>query len=79
MADSSEKLDVAAAEELERRYDSGLALRATGPLLSRVLFVLAIAYALYHYLTAGFGLPVDFWHMGLHLAGLFILIFTGFP
>ncbi len=79
MADSSEKLDVAAAEELERRYDSGLALRATEPLLSRVLFVLAIAYALYHYLTAGFGLPVDFWHMGLHLAGLFILIFTGFP
>ena len=79
MTDGNDKLDIAAAAELERQYDAGLSLRTRGPLLTKVLFGFSLLYALYHYLTAGFGLPVDFWHMGLHLAGLFILIFTGFP
>ena len=75
---ASGRLDVAAAEALERKYDSAIALRETGPKVHRLLYWFAIAFALYHYLTAGFGLPVDYWHMGLHLAGLFVLIFTGF-
>jgi TRAP transporter 4TM/12TM fusion protein len=79
MTQDSEQLDLKAAEELEKQYDSGLALREHAPLLGRVLFVFAIVFAFYHYVTAGFGLPVDYWHMGIHLAGLFILIFTGFP
>ncbi|MCP4979471.1 MAG: TRAP transporter fused permease subunit, partial [Gammaproteobacteria bacterium] len=29
--------------------------------------------------TAGFGTPVDHLHMGIHLTGLFILIFASFP
>lgn len=73
------KLDVAAAEELERQYDSGLALRATSPILGKSFFIISIIFALYHFLGAGFGVPVDYWHMGFHLCGLFILIFIGFP
>jgi len=79
MSQETERLDVAAAEELEKQYDSALALRTHTPFLAKALFVFTIVFALYHYLTAGFGLPVDYWHMGLHLAGLFLLIFTGFP
>ena len=78
MSDSA-KLDVAAAEELERRYDSGLALRPTRRFVQRLFFAVAIVFALYHFLGAGFGVPVDYWHMGFHLCGLFVLIFIGFP
>lgn len=73
------KLDVAAAEELERQYDSGLALRPTGRFVQRFFFGVAIAFAIYHFLGAGFGVPVDYWHMGIHLCGLFVLVFIGFP
>jgi TRAP transporter 4TM/12TM fusion protein len=79
MSDTAGKLDVKATDELERKYDSGIALRDIGDNASRALYWFAIAFVLYHYFTAGFGLPVDYWHMGIHLSGLFVLIFTGFP
>ena len=78
MSDTT-KLDVAAAEELERKYDSGLSLRPVGKTVQRVFFAVSIAFAIYHFLGAGFGVPVDYWHMGFHLCGLFILVFIGFP
>lgn len=73
------KIDVEAVEELEKQYDSGLVLREHPNIVSRTIFLLSIVYALYHYITAGFGIPVDHWHMGIHLVGLFFLIFAGFP
>jgi TRAP transporter 4TM/12TM fusion protein len=80
MADNPiNKLDVEAAERLEKKYDTALATRDNGLLLRRVLYYVAIAFALYHIYTAGFGTPVEHEHMGIHLSGLFILIFTGFP
>ncbi len=79
MSESVGKIDVAAAEELEKKYDSALATRDNGPTLSRILYFAAIAFALYHVWTAGFGTPVEHQHMGVHLTGLFILIFAGFP
>ncbi len=72
-------LDVQAAEELEKKYDTALATRAHGPGLSKFLYVFALIYAGYHFYTAGFGTPVDHEHMGVHLAGLFVLIFASFP
>ena len=78
MTDAS-KLDVAAAEELERQYDSGLSLRETRPWVARLFYWAAIIFALYHFIGAGFGVPVDYWHMGFHLCGLFIMVFIGFP
>ncbi len=65
--------------EIEKKYDTALNTRDNGPTLSRVLYFISIAFALYHLWTAGFGTPVDHEHMGIHLAGLFILIFAGFP
>ncbi len=79
MSTEAERLDQETLDELERRYDSGLALRPIGPLVARGFYLVAIVFALYHYFVAGFGVPVDYWHMGIHLTGLFFLIFTGFP
>ena len=76
---SAHVLDVEAAEKLEKKYDSALATRDNGPVVSRALYFVAIAFALYHIWTAGFGTPVEHVHMGVHLSGLFVLIFASFP
>ena len=70
------------AEELaaiEEKYDEGSATRAVTPGIGKVLRAVALIFALYHFFTAGFGLPADHWHMGLHLTGLFILTYALFP
>ncbi len=70
------------AEELaaiEEKYDEGAHTRAVGPIAAKLLRAVAIIFAVYHYLTAGFGLPADHWHMGWHLTGLFILTYAFFP
>ncbi len=72
-------LDIEATEALEKQYDSSLVTRDNGAALVQVLYWVAIAFAFYHIYTAGFGTPVDHEHMGLHLSGLFIMIFIGFP
>ena len=79
MTTERDELDQGALDELERRYDSALNLRPIGLWVSRAFYLVAIVFALYHYFAAGFGVPVDYWHMGLHLTGLFFLIFIGFP
>jgi TRAP-type uncharacterized transport system fused permease subunit len=76
---SQPQFDDKALEELEKKYDSALQTRETGPLVSRVLPWLMIAFAAYHVWTAGFGTPTDHIHMGIHLAGLFLFIFISFP
>ena len=71
---SQEKL-----EEIERKFDEGTATRAVGPIIAAALRAFGILFAIYHFLTAGFGVPVDHWHMGIHLAGLFVLTYALFP
>ena len=71
--------DSGAAAALERKYDSALATRDNGPRVGRALFWFSVAFAAYHIWTAGFGTPVDHQHMGIHLCGLFVMIFLGFP
>ncbi len=73
------EFDVRKAEELERKYDSGLHTRATSPWLMQFTFLFSLLFAGYHYITAGIGVPVDYWHMGLHMSGVIILIFIGYP
>lgn len=73
------QLDAKRLEELEKKYDTSLNLRHHGPVLGPILYWGSIAFAAYHVWTAGFGTPVDHVHMGLHLAGLFVLVVTGFP
>ena len=72
-------LDLAAAARLEKKYDTALRVRDNGPALRRFLYWAAVGFALYHFWTAGFGTPVDYAHMGVHLSGLFLFIFAGFP
>lgn len=73
------ELNNTAAEKLERQYDSGLATRPIGRYLGVVVFLFSIAFAAYHYITAGYGVPVDYWHMGIHLSGVLVLVFISFP
>lgn len=70
------------AEELaaiEEKYNEGSDTRAVGPTTGHILRAVALTFALYHYITAGFGLPADHWHMGWHLTGVFILTYAFFP
>ena len=49
------------------------------PMASCAPYVALTFRRTYHYLTAGFALPPDYWHMGWHLSGLFILTYAFFP
>ncbi|MCH9670946.1 MAG: TRAP transporter large permease subunit, partial [Gammaproteobacteria bacterium] len=73
------EFDVKKAEELERQYDSGLQTRPVGPWLLTFTFFFSLAFAAYHYVTAGIGVPVDYWHMGVHMSGVILLVFIGYP
>ena len=72
-------LDEPNLDEIERKYEEGSQTRKVGATTGLVLRNFALVYAVYHFLTAGFGLPADHWHLGIHLSGLFILIYSFFP
>lgn len=73
------ELTAAELAAIEEKYDEGSTTRDVGPTTGQILRVVALVFALYHYITAGFGLPADHWHMGWHLTGLFILTYAFFP
>ena len=77
--DSGHELGQEKLAAIERRFDEGLETRQVAAWVQRSLRWVALVFAAYHYYTAGFGLPTDHWHMGWHLAGLFILIYALFP
>ena len=58
---------------IEEKYDEAAATRPVSDRMHMVLRAVAIAFATYEFLTAGFSLPAEHWHMGWFLAGLFIL------
>jgi TRAP transporter 4TM/12TM fusion protein len=78
-AEAEHELSAEELAEIERKYDEGATTRVVGPHMGKVLRSVALSFAVYHYLTAGFSLPPDHWHMGWHLAGLFILTYALFP
>ena len=71
--DPSDGLTEAHLAEIEQKYDEVSTSREVGPITGKVLRAVALVFAIYHYFTAGFGLPTDYWHLGFHLTGLFIL------
>jgi len=73
------QFDVRQVEELEEKYDSGLQFREIGPWLVKFTFLFSVCFAAYHYVTAGTGVPVDYWHMGFHMSGVIILVFILYP
>lgn len=73
------KLDLDAAAELEKKYDTEVAFRdLRGP---TAMFVSAtlVALSVFHYYTAGFGILTEHWHKSIHLAAVLGLIFIMFP
>ncbi|MYI67656.1 MAG: TRAP transporter permease, partial [Boseongicola sp. SB0673_bin_14] len=64
---------------IEEKFDEGAATRSVTPTFGKFLRYVALTFAVYHYLTAGFALPPDYWHMGWHLSGLFILTYSFYP
>lgn len=64
---------------IEEKFDEGAATRSVTPRFGKFLRYVALTFAVYHYLTAGFALPPDYWHMGWHLSGLFILTYSFYP
>ncbi len=72
------KYDVKHAEELEKKYDTALQTRPVGPYLAKFVVSFSVVFAAYHYITAGIGVPVDYWHMGIHMSGVIFLVFVGF-
>ena len=74
-----EKFSLERALSLESKYDDSLQTRPIGAWLAKFVLWFSVLFALYHYVTAGVGVPVDYWHMGAHMSGVIILIFISFP
>ena len=79
MSHSEHELSAEELAAIEEKYDEGAATRSVGQKTGLLLRGVALTFAIYHYFTAGFGLPPDHWHMGWHLAGLFVLVYAFFP
>ena len=77
--DDTRELTEEELAEIEKKYDEGAATRTVAPGFGKFLRYVALTFAVYHYLTAGFALPTDYWHMGWHLSGLFILTYALYP
>ena len=74
-----EKFSLERALSLESKFDDSLQTRPIGTWLAKFVLWFSVLFALYHYVTAGIGVPVDYWHMGAHISGVIILIFISFP
>ena len=72
-------IDARRAKEIEEQFESERRMRPVAPRLGGLVFVFLILFAIYHYITAGFGIPVDHWHMGIHLSGVLLMIFLLYP
>ena len=73
-----EKFSLERALSLESKFDDSLQTRPIGAWLAKFVLWFSVLFALYHYVTAGIGVPVDYWHMGAHMSGVIILIFISF-
>ena len=77
MADAA--IDFKKADELEERYDPEMQFRDTYALAKWIVIALLFLLSLFHYYTAGFGVPEHHWHVGVHLSfvlGLIYLVYT---
>ena len=70
--------EVTRIEELEAQYDPEVNFRTVAPWLRTVITWALVILGVYHYYTAGFGIPRDQLHKGIHLAAVLALIFMSF-
>ncbi len=73
------KLDLDAAAELEKKYDTEVAFRDLKGPTAVFVSAMLVALSVFHYYTAGFGILTEHWHKSIHLAAVLGLIFIMFP
>jgi TRAP transporter 4TM/12TM fusion protein len=73
------EIDAKRAKEIEEEFENEARVRPIGQGLQRIVYIGLIGFAFYHYITAGIGIPIDHWHMGIHLSGVLIILFILFP
>ncbi len=73
------KLDLEAAEKLEKTTDSELRFRQLSGIAAPVVSAALVALSVFHYWTAGFGIMTEHWHKAIHLAAVLALVFIMFP
>lgn len=78
MATSTTKIDTAKAEELEAKYDPEMNFRTVASWVAWLVWVVLVGLGIYHYYTAGFGIPREQWHKGVHMGVVLCMIFFVF-
>jgi TRAP transporter 4TM/12TM fusion protein len=78
-ASSATRLDLDAAAELEKKYDTEVSFRELRGVTAAIVSTLLVALSAFHYYTAGFGILTEHWHKSIHLAAVLGLIFIMFP
>jgi TRAP transporter 4TM/12TM fusion protein len=73
-----QRIEQARIDELEARYDPEMAFRPTSDWLRQSITTALVALGIYHYYTAGFGIPAEQWHKAIHLGGVLCLVFFVF-
>ena len=71
-------IDQRRLEELEARYDPEMAFRPTSNWVRTFVTWLLVLLGIYHFYTAGFGIPAEQWHKAIHLGGVLFLVFMVF-
>jgi TRAP transporter 4TM/12TM fusion protein len=72
------EIDLKRTEALEYEYDPEMHFRAVLRPASYLVGGMLVVLSVYHYYTAGFGIPAEHWHKGIHLGfvlGLVYLVF----
>jgi len=79
MTATDQPIDEKRARQIEEEFEAERPARQLAPALSRILALGLVLFAIYHYVTAGTGIPVDYWHMGIHLSGVLVALFILYP
>jgi len=79
MTAAEQPIDERRARQIEEEFEAERPARQLAPALSKVLALGLVLFAIYHYVTAGTGIPVDYWHMGIHLSGVLVALFVLYP
>lgn len=78
MATKDAKIDLGKVEELEARYDPEMHFRPLGSFVKVLVYLVLVGLGIYHYYTAGFGIPREQWHKGIHMGVVLCMIFFVF-
>jgi TRAP transporter 4TM/12TM fusion protein len=78
MAANDNRLDLDRAEELEARYDPEMSFRPLSSVVRTLIYLTLVGLGIYHYYTAGFGIPREQWHKGVHMGIVLCMIFFVF-